>query len=185
MNQIFYEISPSSFGSFGLVWQATGEGSLVEEILLPSPGITIQDRLQKLYPLAQRNTSQMITRLCQDIQSFLSGRDIVFDFESINLNKCSPFQANVLMAEHGIPRGWVSTYGRIAQYLCKPGGARAVGNALGNNPFPIIIPCHRAVRANGELGGYQGGLKMKRALLELEGIRFFDNGKIDLIRVYY
>uniref|UniRef100_UPI00257F7FDB methylated-DNA--[protein]-cysteine S-methyltransferase n=1 Tax=Candidatus Borrarchaeum sp. TaxID=2846742 RepID=UPI00257F7FDB len=83
------------------------------------------------------------------------------------------------------PRGWISTYKRIAEYIGIPNGARAVGNALARNPFPIIIPCHRAVKTDGSLGGYQGGVKMKRVLLEMEGVRFSDKGKIIMNRVYY
>jgi methylated-DNA-[protein]-cysteine S-methyltransferase len=56
---------------------------------------------------------------------------------------------------------------------------------LANNPFPIIIPCHRAVRSNRTLGGYQGGLAMKRALLEMEGIRFDDTGRIATKDFFY
>ena len=89
------------------------------------------------------------------------------------------------MAEYGIPRGWVSTYRRIAGYLGVPDGARAVGNALANNPFPIVIPCHRAIRSNGELGGYRGGLEMKRKLLEMEGIEVSASGRVITDRVYY
>jgi len=66
-----------------------------------------------------------------------------------------------------------------------PKGARVVGNALARNPFPIIIPCHRAIKTNGELGGFQGGLDMKRALLELEGIEVSDKGKVITDRIYY
>jgi methylated-DNA-[protein]-cysteine S-methyltransferase len=91
----------------------------------------------------------------------------------------------VLLAEYEIPRSWVSTYGRIARSLGIPDGARAVGGALSRNPFPIIIPCHRAIRSNGELGGFQGGLRMKRALLELEGIGFSAEGKVLTERIYY
>ncbi len=90
-----------------------------------------------------------------------------------------------MLAEHGIPRGWVSTYGRIAARLGVPGGARAVGNALAKNLFPIVIPCHRAVRSGGKLGGYQGGLEMKRALLKMEGVGFTPSGKVALEKVYY
>ncbi|MBE9507936.1 MAG: MGMT family protein, partial [Chloroflexi bacterium] len=75
--------------------------------------------------------------------------------------------------------------GRIARHLGVKGGARAVGRALARNPFPIVIPCHRAIRSNGELGGYQGGLEMKRALLEGEGIEFTQRGKVLMRRVYY
>jgi methylated-DNA-[protein]-cysteine S-methyltransferase len=79
----------------------------------------------------------------------------------------------------------VSTYGRIAKYLGAPRAARAVGNALAGNPFPILIPCHRAIRGNGELGGYQGGTQMKRALLEMEGIHVSPGGRVLTDRFYY
>ncbi len=91
----------------------------------------------------------------------------------------------MLQAEYGIPRGWVSTYGRIARELGVVGGGRAVGNALASNPFPLLIPCHRAVRSTGALGGYQGGLEMKKALLEMEGVVFNSPTKASLIKVYY
>jgi methylated-DNA-[protein]-cysteine S-methyltransferase len=84
----------------------------------------------------------------------------------------------VLLAEYRIPRGRVSTYGAVAKHIGVPRGARAVGNALARNPFPIVIPCHRAIRADGSLGGYRGGLVMKRALLELEGVRVTAEGQV-------
>jgi methylated-DNA-[protein]-cysteine S-methyltransferase len=104
--------------------------------------------------------------------------------DSIALDRCSDFQASVLRAEHRIPRGWVSTYGRVANHLAIPGGARAVGQALARNPFPIIIPCHRAIRSDGRLGGFQGGLEMKRALLELEGAKVSAAGIVSAQRFY-
>ena len=60
-----------------------------------------------------------------------------------------------------------------------------MGSALARNPFPIVIPCHRAVRSNGELGGYQGGVEMKRALLEMEGVPVLPGGRVLMDRVYY
>ena len=103
----------------------------------------------------------------------------------MTLERCPPFQRQVLLAESGIPRGWVSTYGRIANHIGVPKGARAVGNALARNPFPLIIPCHRAVRADGSLGGFQGGPEMKRALLEMEGVEFLPTGRVSPARIYY
>jgi methylated-DNA-[protein]-cysteine S-methyltransferase len=79
----------------------------------------------------------------------------------------------------------VSTYQRIARYLGNAKGGRAVGSALANNPFPIIIPCHRAIRSDRTLGGYQGGLEMKRTLLEMEGIDFDDTGRIATEDFFY
>ncbi len=117
--------------------------------------------------------------------SFMAGSAFDFPLEVLALETCTDFQRQVLPAEHGIPRGWVSTYGRIARHLGKAGGARAVGNALANNPFPILIPCHRAIRSDGTLGGYQGGIDMKRALLEREGIRISPAGRVLTDRIYY
>lgn len=69
-----------------------------------------------------------------------------------------------------IPFGRTSTYGAIAKEIGHPGAVRAVGRALGSNPIPIVIPCHRVVGASGKLTGYAGGLDRKIALLELEGV---------------
>jgi methylated-DNA-[protein]-cysteine S-methyltransferase len=70
-------------------------------------------------------------------------------------------------------------------HLGKPNGVRAVGNALANNPFPLIVPCHRAIRSDCHLGGYQGGLEMKRALLTKEGISFDSVGRVKCSRLHY
>jgi methylated-DNA-[protein]-cysteine S-methyltransferase len=69
--------------------------------------------------------------------------------------------------------------------LGKPNGARAVGNALANNPFPLIVPCHRAIRSDRHLGGYQGGLEMKRALLKKESITFDKSDRVECPRFHY
>lgn len=82
---------------------------------------------------------------------------------------CSVFQRKVLLAVSTIPRGEVRTYQSIAKQIGKPKSARAVGRALATNPLPLIIPCHRVICSDGKLGGYQGGLKMKKALLRKEG----------------
>jgi len=80
----------------------------------------------------------------------------------------SPFQLSVWRALMGIPFGEVRTYGELAGSLGHPGAARAVGAANGRNPVAILIPCHRVVAAGGRLGGYGGGLEVKRWLLTHE-----------------
>jgi methylated-DNA-[protein]-cysteine S-methyltransferase len=110
---------------------------------------------------------------------------VAFELGGVALERCSAFQQRVLRAEHAIPRGWVSTYGRIGSHLGVKGGARAVGRALATNPFPIVVPCHRAIRADGTLGGYQGGVATKRALLEMEGVTVSERGRVVAPRVYY
>ena len=76
---------------------------------------------------------------------------------------------DVLRATSRIPYGRVSTYGAVAKEIGRPTAARAVGRALGSNPIPVVIPCHRVIGAAGALTGYAGGLDRKVALLELEG----------------
>lgn len=80
------------------------------------------------------------------------------------------FQRRVWEALSAIPRGTTVTYGRLAEQLGVPGGARAVGSACATNPVAVIVPCHRVVRANGDLGGYRWGLARKRQILAAEGI---------------
>jgi methylated-DNA-[protein]-cysteine S-methyltransferase len=79
------------------------------------------------------------------------------------------FAASVLRQTARIPFGDVLTYGQVAAQAGSPRAARAAGNALGSNPIPIVVPCHRVLHVDGGLGGYSGGLDRKRYLLALEG----------------
>ena len=74
------------------------------------------------------------------------------------------------MATARLPYGDVVSYGTIAAAVGQPGASRAVGNALGGNPVPILIPCHRVIASGGRIGGFTGGLRAKRRLLSVEGI---------------
>ena len=84
------------------------------------------------------------------------------------------FQRKVLNHTAEIPYGEVMTYGEIAQEIGQPCAARAVGRALGANPMPVVIPCHRVIGADRRLRGYIGGLAKKKFLLTLEGHRIED-----------
>lgn len=82
----------------------------------------------------------------------------------------TPFQRSVWKAMLSIPHGSTVSYGDLARRVGRPGAARAVGQAVGSNPIPLLIPCHRVVAADGGLGGFGGGLAMKTALLRQEGV---------------
>jgi methylated-DNA-[protein]-cysteine S-methyltransferase len=81
----------------------------------------------------------------------------------------TPFTVGVLRATAAIPFGATSTYRDVAAAAGSPAAFRATGNALGSNPLPIVVPCHRVLATGGGLGGYTGGLERKRALLAIEG----------------
>jgi len=181
----YSKIIPSIFGKIAIVWHNAEEGLKVCRVFLSDEHATAQDRLEASFPKSILSSSTSVNDLGEKIQSFLEGEDVLFDLDIVAIDKCSEFQQHVLLAGYKIPRGWISTYGKISRQLKIEGGSRAVGGALAKNPFPIIIPCHRAIRSNGELGGYQGGLKMKRTLLALEGVEISEKGKVTTSQVYY
>jgi methylated-DNA-[protein]-cysteine S-methyltransferase len=173
------------FGPVAIVWAAREDGPRVVRVLLSLPGDEGDRRARTLYPHARPGSCAEIEAVAEGMCRLLAGDPVDFSLDAADLASCSPFQQAVLRAEHAIPRGRVSTYGLIATYLGRPGAARAVGNALATNPFPLIVPCHRAVRADGRLGGYQGGLTMKRTLLAMEGIDVVDGARVATPAFHY
>ncbi|MGD0198020.1 MAG: methylated-DNA--[protein]-cysteine S-methyltransferase [Solirubrobacteraceae bacterium] len=103
----------------------------------------------------------------RELDEYFAGRR--HDFEApIDLGDISGFRRRVLTAAAKIPYGAALSYKQVATAAGSPAGARAAGNALGSNPLPIVIPCHRVRHAGGGLGGYTGGIERKQALLALE-----------------
>ncbi len=185
MEYPFYDTFSSPFDSFTIVWKGTGSELKVQRIFLSDAKLNSKVKALKSFKHIKSKSSSSITLLGEKIQQFFRGEIVEFDLELVDFNKCLEVQKRVLLAEYGIPRGYISTYKRIATHIDIINGARVVGNALARNPFPIVIPCHRAIKTNGELGGYQGGIKMKRMLLEFEGIEISERGKVITNRFYY
>jgi methylated-DNA-[protein]-cysteine S-methyltransferase len=183
--QPFCEIFPTVFGTMGIVWWNAAAGPRIRQVFLNNGRQTVAEIVRKAYPNVRPHASALIAWLAAQIQRSLAGKEEVFDLGPVAMEVCRPFQRQVLLAEYGIPRGWVSTYGKIARHIGVAGGSRAVGRALAENPFPIIIPCHRAVRTDGTIGGYQGGGDMKRALLTMEGVAFTDRGTVSMQQMVY
>ena len=105
--------------------------------------------------------------LSRELEQYFTGSRRSFDL-AIDWSLVPGFGRRVLRATARIPYGSVATYGEVATLAGSPGGARAAGNALGANPIPIVLPCHRVVRAGGALGGYTGGVERKELLLGVE-----------------
>jgi methylated-DNA-[protein]-cysteine S-methyltransferase len=101
------------------------------------------------------------------LRRFCAGEPHPLDFP-VDLSDGTPFQRRVWETVKAIPYGQTMTYGQVAWEVGCPKGPRAVGQAMGRNPVPLIIPCHRVVGSNGGLGGFGGGLGLKRRLLEME-----------------
>jgi len=107
------------------------------------------------------------------LSDYFDGRRRDFDLD-LDWRLMTDFTRRVLTATRAIPYGSVSTYGAVAREAGSPRGSRAAGNALGSNPLPIVIPCHRVLHADGGLGGYTGGTDRKKTLLAIEGFRSQD-----------
>jgi O-6-methylguanine DNA methyltransferase len=105
--------------------------------------------------------------LCKRLRAYLSGYRISFTDE-IDFSDVTHFQKKVWQATKSIPYGETRSYGWLANRIGQPGAGRAVGQALARNRLPIIIPCHRVVSNDSKLGGFSGGLNMKKRLLHLE-----------------
>jgi methylated-DNA-[protein]-cysteine S-methyltransferase len=106
----------------------------------------------------------------RELDEYFEGKRTSFDIP-VDWRLHDGFGRRVLKATARIPFGKVLTYGEVAAKAGSPRGSRAAGNALGSNRIPIVVPCHRVVRAGGKIGGYTGGIERKEYLLELEGVR--------------
>ena len=135
--------------------------------------LDFSDRDAVLQSLADRLSPRMLEsprRLDEprrELADYFDGRRRAFDLP-LDWRLMSDFTRRILTATTAIPYGSVSTYGAVAREAGSPRGSRAAGNALGSNPIPIVIPCHRVLHAGGGIGGYTGGLERKRALLAIE-----------------
>jgi len=184
LSTLFQTSIASNLGVVKLTWVEDPNGPKAHRIILPQDK-RIHDDNPEIEELAVVASPLAIAELAHNIQSLLGGQDIQFDLKILDLTECREFQLKVLVAEYAVPRGYVTTYGRIAHHLGIHGGARAVGGALSSNPFPLVIPCHRAIRSNGQLGGFQGGVRMKESLLRMEGVLFQADRKVIMDNVYY
>lgn len=156
-------------GRCAIAW---GPAGLLGVQLPGASGLAAFARLQRLHPLAEETEPPPdIAAIVARITAFLGGARDAFADLPYAFAQVSAFEAEVYRETLAIPAGETSTYGAIAARLGDVGHSRAVGQALGRNPWPIVIPCHRVTGADGRMGGFSapGGRATKLKLLELEG----------------
>ncbi|GGW18780.1 methylated-DNA--protein-cysteine methyltransferase [Streptomyces capoamus] len=114
--------------------------------------------------------SPLLAEPIRQLRAYFAGERHAFDL-SLDWSLISGFNRQVLRTlASGVPYGTVVGYGDLAGRVGQPGGAQAVGAAMGANPLPVVVPCHRVVESGGGIGGFGGGLETKRKLLALEGV---------------
>jgi methylated-DNA-[protein]-cysteine S-methyltransferase len=164
-----FTLFQTSIGLCGLAWNARG----ITFVQLPEESdAATRSRLRQHVPdLVETTPPGDIARAIDAIVSLLSGARSDLHDVVVDLDDKPAFHRRVYDLTRAIPPGQTRTYGEIATALGDAGASRAVGQALGQNPVPLIVPCHRVLAANGQLGGFSanGGAARKTQLLEIEG----------------
>ena len=154
--------TPLGDGCF--VW----EGKIVYRVFLPSPGVSAELKMSRESGSVSRVGSAFADDVAQKLHALATGVSVDVPLNILDLENVSAFSRKVLTTLMGVERGTTVSYGELAEKAGFSGAARAVGRVLASNPFPLVIPCHRVVRSDGSSGSYQGGIVMKKYLLEAE-----------------
>jgi len=156
----------TSFGPAAILFET--ESLRLRELRLPNPAIEsmIGGGQSRRQPSIEHFPS--LKRLVGLVKRYFQGQEIDSPWEMMDMERFSPAQERVYRQVARIPYGRVSTYGQVARDAGFSRGARFVGNCMARNPYPVFIPCHRVIRSDGSLGGFGGGLDLKRRMLELE-----------------
>jgi methylated-DNA-[protein]-cysteine S-methyltransferase len=158
----------------GTVLLVARDGRLIELDLSQREAPAVRKALLKQYPQAVES-AKPFAKLRSLLDQYFRGKRVDFDVP-FDLSDTTEFTRRVLLVVKHIPFGAATSYGAISLMLGYPAAARAVGQAVGRNPIPIVIPCHRVLRGDGELGGFGLGVGLKKRLLALEHIEPTNKG---------
>lgn len=165
-----YHLFDTAFGRCAVAWSEQG----LTRMRLPAPdvsetecsvagqgGVRVDDGLP-----------DMAMRAVVELRAYFDGRACDLDALPLDFSAVTDFNAAIYRALRAVPRGETTTYGALARGLGEPGAARAVGTAMGRNPWPVIVPCHRVLASGQKMGGFSapGGTVTKERLLALEGV---------------
>jgi methylated-DNA-[protein]-cysteine S-methyltransferase len=174
MMETGYALFDTAIGSCAVAW---GERGLLGVQLPEKDAARTRARMRRRFPRASEMTPPaQVQRVIDDIVALVGGEAVDFSAVALDMEGVPAFHRRVYDVARTISCGATLTYGEIAKRLGVPAEARDVGEAMGRNPFPIIVPCHRVLAAGGKLGGFSapGGVATKRRLLAIEGARATD-----------
>ncbi|MBN2336228.1 methylated-DNA--[protein]-cysteine S-methyltransferase [Candidatus Bathyarchaeota archaeon] len=170
----------------GAIWSAVGSKGLIR-LNLPCAEKTFLDELDRQIDTEPEYRPGKLDELSLWLRDYFKGDKQSYS-EPFD-QRGTKFQKRVWKEIIKIPYGRLTSYGLIAKSIGKPNASRAVGNAVGQNPLSIVIPCHRVVWSNGGIGGFGGGLERKRFLLNVEGLLPRAEGEpekgVDLSQYFY
>lgn len=170
MNTAGFALFDTEIGRCGIAW---GPRGIVGACLPEASDDAARARLRRRYPQAMETAPPAeIRRICDAVVALTRGEPVAFTDVTFDMDGVPAFNRQVYDIALRIPPGATLTYGEIATRLGQPEAARAVGVALGQNPFPPLVPCHRILMAGGRIGGFSapGGITTKRRLLAIESV---------------
>lgn len=160
-----YSIFETKLGCLGVVASPKG----LHMVILPKKTeIEVKRELEKHYTEELVRDEKGLAKISGKIKDYLAGGKVIFK-EKFDAGGATPFEIKVWDAVYGIPYGETRSYDWIAKKVGSPKEVRAVGQALKRNRLPLVIPCHRVINKSGDLGGFSGGVELKRKLLNIEG----------------
>ncbi len=165
-----FTIFETAIGACGVAW--TDAGILAVQLPEPTLDATLATLDRRCAAVPASVVPEAVSRAIADMVGLLAGAPLDLSAIGLDMSRVPPFHRRVYDVARSIPRGRTMTYGDVAMTMGAPGAARAVGQALGRNPFAIIVPCHRVVGAGGRSGGFSapGGVSTKRRMLAIEGV---------------
>lgn len=168
--QHYYTTFKTTLGQCAVLWTGCG----LKRLQLPERNAEAAARmLVRGVPDAVKSAPvPCVAVFIKMVQKYLCGRRIDFSEVATDMDGCTIFQRKVYDATQSLEWGETASYGEIARRIGSPNASRAVGGALGANPLPLVVPCHRVLAAGKKLGGFSGGLATKARLLALEGVRY-------------
>lgn len=176
-----YALFDTPIGRCGLAW---GPRGIIGLQLPEKTAEATRLRLMRHCPNAdEAEPPKPIARAIDDITALLEGQKKSLRAVTLDMSRAPAFNARVYETARAIPPGVTRTYGDIAHAIGEPNAARAVGQALGRNPFAIIVPCHRVIGAGARLVGFSanGGVATKLRLLQIEGWRAEEQSLFDAL----
>lgn len=176
-----YAVFGTTLGTYGLVWD--GAGAIVGSTLPHGGADQARRAIERWYPGAvMTEPPPHVADAAIDVELLLERGDADLTAVRLNMAAVPDFDRRVYEVVRAIPPGQTLTYGEVATRLGSPGSAQAVGQALGRNPFPPIVPCHRVLAAGRKIGGFsaRGGPQTKLRMLATEGVHLEQPTLFDL-----
>ena len=169
MDRPGFTLLPTAIGTCGIAWR----GDVIVAVALPEADEAATERRMRraVAGVERAEPPPVVQGVLADVVALLAGEPVDLSGVAVAVDHASAFTRRVHEVVRAIPPGETRTYGEVAELVGEPGGAQAVGRAMGSNPVPIIVPCHRVVGAGGRPVGFSapGGVATKQRILRIEG----------------